>query len=126
MYRLAQCNHRWYFLTASNNSLYFFFHFLIHRGIVSDYYSLENTGFRFSRNALMASFRSLDLIIPAFHVATCSRPCSTVTSLLLSKTALVPITAHADFSAISEMISQIQFKLRNRSCMCAHDNCSLA
>lgn len=73
--------------------------------MVSDHYSLENTGFRFSRKALMASFRSFDLIIPAFHVATCSRPCSMVASLLLSRTALVPITAHADLSAISEIVS---------------------
>lgn len=116
----ANCNHRWYFyfLSTSDTPLYSF-HFLMHiEVIVSDHYSFENTGFRFSRKALMASFRSLDLSIAAFHVATCSRPCSTVTSLLLSKTALVPITAHADFSAISEMIGQIQFKLRiNRSCL---------
>ena len=69
--------------------------------------SLEKTGFRFSTKALMASIRSLDFSIPAFHVATCSRPCSTVISLLLSRTAFVPITAHADFSDISETIRQI-------------------
>jgi hypothetical protein len=76
--------------------------------MVYDHYSLEKTGFRFSRKAWIASSRSLDLSIAAFHVATCSRPCSTVISLLLSKTAFVPITAHADFSDISEMVNHIQ------------------
>jgi hypothetical protein len=75
---------------------------------LSNYYSFENTGFLFSRKALTASLRSSDLSIAAFHVATCSRPCCTVTSLLLSKTAFVPITAHADFSAISETIRHVQ------------------